>query len=135
MKKFEYSLLGKELKKQSSVAEKQYQIFDNDYEFDIIKKEEPTIKKYNRSNLIYHTKFKFYGYYNIPQINTMSPKSKYPILLWFYNDLNKFSNLNPRKQRTKEKTATVYDTASELYNEYLEIYFDQYNALSDARKI
>ena len=66
MKKFEYSLLGKELKKQSSVAEKQNQIFDNDYEFDIIKKEEPAIKKYNRSNLIYHTKFKFYGYCNIP---------------------------------------------------------------------
>ena len=44
----------------------------------------------------------------------MSPKSKYPILLWFYNDLNKFSNLNPRKQRAKEKAATVYDNASEL---------------------
>ena len=29
---------------------------------------------------------------------------------------------------------TVYDNASELYNEYLEIYCDEYKALSDAHK-
>ena len=28
----------------------------------------------------------------------------------------------------------MYDNASELYNEYLEIYYDQYMALSDAKK-
>ena len=36
MKRFECSLLGKELKKQTSVAEKQYQKLDNSYEFDKI---------------------------------------------------------------------------------------------------
>ena len=29
---------------------------------------------------------------------------------------------------------TVYDNASELYNEYLKIYFDEYKALSDTQK-
>ena len=29
---------------------------------------------------------------------------------------------------------TVYDNALELYNEYLDIYFDEYKALSDAKK-
>ena len=29
---------------------------------------------------------------------------------------------------------TVYDNASELYNEYLEIYLDEYKAVSDAQK-
>ena len=28
----------------------------------------------------------------------------------------------------------MYDTASELYNELLEIYFDEYNKLSDAKR-
>ena len=34
MKKFEYSLLGSELKKQTSIAEKQYKRLDKDYELD-----------------------------------------------------------------------------------------------------
>ena len=51
----------------------------------------------------------------------------------FYTELNKFDSLNPRKGRTLEKK-TVYDNASELYNEYLEIYFNQYMTLSDAKK-
>ena len=43
-KRFEYSPLGKELKKQTSVAEKQYQNFDKI--FKLYEKEEPvTIKK------------------------------------------------------------------------------------------
>ena len=37
--------------------------------------------------------------------------------------------------RTYErKKNTVYNNASELYNEYLEIYFSQYTTLSDAKK-
>ena len=30
---------------------------------------------------------------------------------------------------------TVYDNVSELYNEYLETYFDQYMAVSDNKKV
>ena len=60
--------------------------------------------------------------------------SKYPILLLFLNELNKSNNINPRKRRKKDKKVTVYDHASELYNEYQEIYFDQYMALPDDKK-
>ena len=60
--------------------------------------------------------------------------SKYPILFSFYSNLNKFNNLNPQKESTKKKNVTVYDNASELHNEYLEIYFYQYKALSYDRK-
>ena len=52
----------------------------------------------------------------------------------FYRDLNTFNNLNPQNESTKEKKATVCDNASELQNEYLEIYFDEYKAFSDAKK-
>ena len=51
--------------------------------------------------------------------------SKYPILLSFYNNLNKFHNLNLQKESTKDKNMTVYDNVSELNNGYLEIYFDE----------
>ena len=60
--------------------------------------------------------------------------SKCPILLLFLNELNKSNNINPRKRRKKDKKVTVYDHASELYNEYQEIYFDQYMALPDDKK-
>ena len=60
MKRFECSLLGKELKKQTSVAEKRYQKLDDTYEFDkIIKKEKPSFKKYKVLNLIYSSKYIF----------------------------------------------------------------------------
>ena len=52
----------------------------------------------------------------------------------FYSELNKFNSLNPQKGCTKEKTKAVYNNASELYNGYLEIYFNQYMTLSDATK-
>ena len=57
MKRFEYSLLDKELKAQTDIAKKkkkQYQKLGNTFEFDkIIKKEKPTFKKYSqiKSNL------------------------------------------------------------------------------------
>ena len=34
----------------------------------------------------------------------------------------------------KRRKETVYNNTSELYNKYLEIYFNQYVALSDAKK-
>ena len=34
----------------------------------------------------------------------------------------------------KRKKEAVYNNTSELYNKYLEIYFNQYDALSDAKK-
>ena len=43
IKRFEYSLLGKELEKQTRVAENQYQKFDNSLEFDNAIKKPPKI--------------------------------------------------------------------------------------------
>ena len=64
MKAFEYSPLGTGLKGQTDIAKKQYQKLDDTYELDkVIKKENPTFKKYNRSNLIYNSKYSFYEYY------------------------------------------------------------------------
>ena len=73
----------------SGIVKKQYQILGNTYEFDRIKKEKPTIKKYNRSNLIYNDKFSFYEYYNI-SFNSLSLTSKFKVLISFYIESNKF---------------------------------------------
>ena len=43
------------------------------YEFDeIIEKENPAFKNYNRSNLIYKSKYSFYEYYEIKNFNSLS---------------------------------------------------------------
>ena len=90
--------------------------------------------KSNRSNLIYNSKYSFYQYHKIKVFNTLSLAPKYSFLFSFYNELNKFNSLKLLKETTIKKNETVYDNASELYNEYLEIYFDQYIPLSDAEK-
>ena len=83
------------------MKKKQDHTLDHTYDFNkIIKTEKPTFKKYNRSNLIYNNKYSFYKYYNNKKFNSLSLTSKYPILLSFYIDLNKFNNLNPQKEST-----------------------------------
>ena len=121
MKRFEYLPLGKELKAQTDISKKQLQKLDNTDEFFRIKKEKSTIKKYKRSNVIYSGRHSFYGYHNNKLLNSSqsSLESKYPFLLSFYSDLNKFNNLNSPKESTKERKVSVYDNPSELYNEYL----------------
>ena len=121
MKRFEYPPLESELKKQIYIAEKQYKRLSNTYEFDRIKKEKSKIKKCNRSNLMYDSKYDFYEYYNIKHFENLSLASKYPILASFYKN---FNSLKPEKESTKGKKANVYDNASEPYNEFLEIHFD-----------
>ena len=83
-------------------------------------------KKYNRSNLICSSKYDFMSIAKLKNsIVFLLLTSKYSILFSLYSDLNQFNNLNPQKVRTKENKATVYDNAPELYNKYLEIYFDK----------
>ena len=98
----------------------------------MIKKEKPTFKKYNRSNLFSSSKYSFYEYYNI-NFNSLSLTSKYEVLTSFYDRLNKFYILKPQKESAKEKKTTVHDNVSGIYM-YLETYFDQYMALSDSKK-
>ena len=47
----------------------------------------------------------------------------YSFLIRFFNDLDKSNKLMPQKEETKEKKTNVYNTASELYNDLLEIFF------------
>ena len=66
-----------------------------------------------------------YPYYNIKKFNSIFLTSKYPILFSLYCELKKFNSLNLRNERIKEeKKEVMYNNASELYNEYLEIYFN-----------
>ena len=66
LKRFKYSPLGKDLKKQTSFAEKQYQKLGNSFESNK-KEEDKTKSKTNRakSNLIYNNSITFYKYHNI----------------------------------------------------------------------
>ena len=68
MKTFHYSLLGKELKKQTSVAERQYKKLDNVFESD--KKEKDKIKNERscaKSSLVYNNYFPSYKYHNLEE--------------------------------------------------------------------
>ena len=68
IRRLEYSLLGKELKPQTDIAQKQYKGLNKFFKSGekkepvTIKKETPTIKKYNKSDLIYNTNHSFYKY-------------------------------------------------------------------------
>ena len=99
MKRFEYSPFGKELKAQTDIAKKQYQKLGNAYEFG----EKLQYKKYNSSNLVYNSKHSFYGYYNDKKYNSYPLELKYTILISFFVDLNKLSNVNPQKESTEKK--------------------------------
>ena len=62
--RIEYSPLGKELKKRTSVAEKQYQTFESNKN-----EEKPTIKRSRaKSNLVYNKDFTFYKYYEMKNL-------------------------------------------------------------------
>ena len=61
-------------------------------------------------------------------LNSLSLASKYPVLFSFFSKLKTFNGLNLRKE------ASAYNNASQLYNEYLEISFNQYMAFSGGKK-
>ena len=61
MQWFEYLALGKKLKAQTNISKKQYHQLNKLSISD--EKEEPTFKKYNKSDLIYNSKYSFYKYY------------------------------------------------------------------------
>ena len=102
MKRFGYPPLGKELKMQNDIANKQYQKLDNHCVFDkMIKKEALTFKNYNKLNLIYNCKYGFYKYYSeSKKFDNLLFKSIYAFLYQFLNDLNKFNKLKTIKEIT-----------------------------------
>ena len=60
------------------------------------------------------------------KFDEISFKSEYYFLAEFCYDLEKTGRLDRKKEHIKTSKTDVYDTASELYNEQLEIYFDEY---------
>ena len=103
IKIFKYLPLGKELNAETDIAEKQYQKLDDTYKLDkIIEKENPTFKKYNKSNLIYYSNYSIFKYYrNIKKSDNLSFKSMCSFLISFINDLDKCNELKPQKEKKK----------------------------------
>ena len=67
IKLFQYSPLGRELRKQTCIPKKQQQELDKVYEFDeTISKDDnkPTHEKYKKSYRIYNTNYSFYKYHD-----------------------------------------------------------------------
>ena len=85
IKRFKYSSLGSELKKQIDFVQKQYQGLDKTFIFN--KKEahktnenhkKLTVKKYKKLDLIYDSKQNFYKYHDIKKSDNFSLKSNIP---------------------------------------------------------
>ena len=101
------------MKKQTDFVKKQSQGLDKVYEFDkkegdetIIKDDKrPTLKKYNKSNLIYDINItniwpSFYEHNDIKKFDNLSLESKYSFLADFFNNLDKCKKLKPKKDKT-----------------------------------
>ena len=85
---------------QTDITNKQCQKLGNTYEFDKKnKKGKVALNKYNRTNLVYGSKYSFYPYYQINSFNGLPLALSYPILRSFYDELNKFISLNPHTQK------------------------------------
>ena len=67
-------------------------------------------------------------------IDSNSLKSQYSFSDEFLNDVDKFSDLKPRNENTKNKQSKMYDTASELYNKFIDKYFDENFDLEKKKK-
>ena len=108
IKRFENSPLVSELKKQTDIAEEQYQGLDKAFSSNkhnknenesLIKKEDldkTLTKKLYKSNLIY-SRTSFYVYGDDNKFGSLYFESKYSYLLIFHNDLKKFDSIKPSK--------------------------------------
>ena len=116
-------------------CKKQYQKLDDTDEFDETINKISAFESYSKSDLIYDTNYRFFEYYrDNKNIDNLSFKSKHSFLAEFLNDIDKFSDLKPRNKNTKKKKAKVHDTDSELYNKFLDKYFDEYYDLEKRNK-
>ena len=112
-KGFEYSLLGSELKKQTDIAKKQYQgldkIFssnkDSKHLNESLIKEQTVAKKLPKktcpkSNLIFSI-FSFYSYSHNEKFDSLSFKSKYSKLLWWFQKIQLDKTNRIKQERRK----------------------------------
>ena len=138
-KKFEYSSLGKELKKQTNVAEKQYQDFDKVFNHDEeeepfkIEKEEPL--KTAKSSLMYNSKYSFNELKNVGKYEDESLVSRYNNYLTpFKQRLKWFKKFTPRTVKTQNNKKIVYNNARKLYSKLLSIYYNDYDDITNKEK-
>ena len=73
IERFEYFPLGQELKKRTSIAEKQYQKFDTAFEFN---KKEEVEKSQSKSKLVFNDYFTFHKNHNTNEFVRCSLDSK-----------------------------------------------------------
>ena len=88
---------------------------------------ESTVKTCNGSNLIYNQNFTFSVFNNLNKFHNSSSELKFASLNEFSDCLISCNNNKAKKENTKERKDIVLDTASELYNDLLEIYLDGQN--------
>ena len=130
------------MKKQTSVAEKQYQNFENAFESNK-KEEDKTKNKRSRakSNVVYDNCFTCLKYHNIKEFTKRSLDSKPNDLKEFKEKLELLcydnTEIKPNIEgqiKSLEKIKVVFDTALELYNKLLNIYKTQNDKLTKAKK-
>ena len=106
IKRFEYSPLGSELKKQNDIAKTRYQGLNKVYQFDgTINKDDkkPRLKKYNKSGLIYDANHSFYKYQDINNFVCYSLESNSTFLASFSKDFDKLSKVRRQKEKKVKK--------------------------------
>ena len=116
MKRFECSPCVKELKKQISVAEKQYQSFDNVLNHDEKEKEPVKIKKeepltINESSLFYNSKYTFSEFKNVAKYEDKSLKPRYNSFTLFKQQLKEFKRFTTKTVKTRMKKKIVQRNA------------------------
>ena len=73
---------------------------------------------------IYHPNHNFFKYYcDREKVNRLSLESKHSFLAEFFIDLDRLNNLNPKKESIKKWKIIMYYIASELYTDFLGIYY------------
>ena len=109
MKRFANSSLGSELKNQTDIAKKQYQVLDKIYEIVEIINKKPRLKNYRKSDLTCDGNYSFYKYCrDIKKFYNLSLKSKHSFLAKFFDDLDGFTKLKTQKEKNiKEKNKFI----------------------------
>ena len=70
----------------------------------------------------------------VKKIDSLSFKSKHSFQKKFFNELDDLNNVNSQKESTKKRKINANDTASELDNCFLGIYYHKYYELSDDKR-
>ena len=113
MKRFEYSSLGKNMKKQTSVTEKQYQSFDKvfnqDEKEESVKIKEEGPLRTDESSLYYGNKYSFIEFKNVGKYMDGLVSGYNNNLAPFKQRLEEFWKYIPWKLKGKAKKGTVYN--------------------------